>query len=320
MSTITQLSYGNRNTRVGKLDAFPLVSIGMPAFNCEETLSVAIHSILNQTYDNWELLVMEDGSTDRTMELARSFSDPRIRVSTENSHRGLVPRLNQAVEMSRGEYFARMDADDVAYPERLERQVEYFQRHPEVDLLGCRMLMFRGNGVAFGCRPTPETHEEICRLPSNGIRIAHATLVGRTSWFRAHPYDPNTPRAEDQVLLLKSYSTSHFACLPEILYGCREDRLLLRKILVGRYGFASGALSEFFRRRKYCAAAGAVLKQLGKAPVDVFAVITGLNYRVLAHRARPLHQENLQRWSEVWSDLYEAAHSEFPEKGHFLSE
>src|SRR5215472_3881837 len=94
----------------------PLVSIGMPTFNCERTLAIAIRSILNQTYDNWQLLLMDDGSTDRTLEVARGFADPRISVLTDHSHKGLVPRLNQAVEMSQGEYFARMDGDDVAYP------------------------------------------------------------------------------------------------------------------------------------------------------------------------------------------------------------
>ena len=281
----------------------PLVSIGMPAFNCEETLAVAIRSILSQSYDNWELLVMEDGSSDRTLEVARSFSDSRISVFFDHSHKGLVPRLNQAVATSHGEYFARMDADDVAYPKRLERQVEYLQRYSEVDLLGCRMLMFKDDGVAFGCRPLPENHEEICRKPSSGFRIAHATVMGRVSWFRAHSYDTVAPLAEDYDLFLRSYTTSRFACLCEILYGCRENRLLLRKILVGRFGVARAAAREFASRRKYFTAAGAVLKQFAKAQVDVFAILTGLDYHVLAHRARPLDAHELQRWTEVWSEL-----------------
>ena len=127
--------------------------------------------------------------------------------------------------------------------------------------------------------------------------------MGRTPWFRAHPYDESAVRAEDQVLLLRSYASSRFACLPEILCGYREDKLALRKILVSRYGFAKGALGEFCRRRKYFTAAGAVLKQFGKAHVDVFAVLTGLNYHVLAHRARPLQPKNLQRWAEVWEHV-----------------
>jgi glycosyltransferase involved in cell wall biosynthesis len=287
--------------------ATPLVSIGLPAWNCEETLGAALRSIVQQRYEKWELLLMEDGANDGTVRVARQFGDPRISVCTDGRHKGLVARLNEAVGRARGKYFARMDADDVAYPERLERQVKYLEEHPEVDLVGCRMLMFRGEGIAFGWRPTPETHEEICRAPANGIPLAHATLMGRTGWFRAHAYEADFPLAEDQVLLLRSYATSRFACLPEILYGCREEELRLRKILGGRYGFTKGVVRELGGRREYLAAASAVVKQVAKAHVDVFAVMSGLKYRVLRHRARRLRDEDLQRWREVWGGLQSEA-------------
>lgn len=280
-----------------------LVSIGLPAFNCEETLAVAIRSVLNQTYENWELLVMEDGSSDGTLEVARSFSDPRIRISADDSHKGLVPRLNRAVETSRGKYFARMDADDVAYPERLERQVEYLERHPEIDLLGCGMLVFKEEGVAVGYRAAPETHEEICRRPSDGFRIGHPTWMGCTSWFRAHPYDESAIRAEDQVLLLRSYASSQFACLPDILCGYRENKLVLGKILRGRYGFATAAFEECIERAGYFSAIGDLSRQCGKAFLDTLAVVTGLHYGVLPHRARSLDPAGKQRWADVWSQL-----------------
>jgi glycosyltransferase involved in cell wall biosynthesis len=281
----------------------PLVSIGLPAWNCERTLAAAIRSILGQRHENWELLLMEDGSNDGTLEVARQFGDPRISICTDGRHKGLVARLNEAVARSRGKYFARMDADDVTYPERLRKQVEYLEEHPEVDLVGAGMVVFRGDGVAPGCRMGPQTHEEICARACDGFPLAHPTLMGRTSWFRAHAYEEGFPRAEDQVLLLSSYVTSRFACLPEILYGYREEELKLRKILVGRYGFAKGVVRELGGRRKYLAAASAALKQVAKAHVDVFAVMTGLGYRVLGHRARPLRPEDLERWSEVWSGL-----------------
>jgi glycosyltransferase involved in cell wall biosynthesis len=291
------------------------VSIGMPVYNCEKTLTTAIRSILNQSYDNWELLLMEDGSSDRTLEVARSFSDPRISVFTNHSHKGLVPRLNQAVAMSRGQYFARMDGDDVAYPERLERQVEYLDRHSEIDLLGCSMLVFKDDGVAVGCRPVPETHLEICQRPSNGFYIGHPTWMGRTSWFRTHPYDAKSVRAEDQVLLLGSYLTSCFACLPEILCGYRENRLVLGKILRGRYSFATAVFKQSIELDAYFTAIAAVLRQFWKACVDTFVITTGLNYLVLAHRARSLNPACRQRWAEVWSQLQDAHGLELPAAG-----
>jgi glycosyltransferase involved in cell wall biosynthesis len=283
----------------------PLVSIGLPAFNCEKTLAVAIRSILNQTYDNWELLLMEDGSSDGTLEVAARIFDPRISVLSDQSHKGLVSRLNQAVAICHGDYFARMDADDIAYPERLERQVEYLERHPEIDLLGCGMLVFRDDGIAQGCRTAPETHEEICVRPSDGFHIGHPTWMGRMSWFRTHSYDENAVRAEDQVLLLRSYATSYFACLPEILCGYREDKLALGKILRGRYGFATAAFGAGIQRKTYLNAIVGLWRQCGKAFLDTLAIVTGLNYAVLPHRARSLDPAGKQRWAEVWSQLHD---------------
>ena len=95
---MTRNPKGARNME-GRRARFPLVSIGLPAFNCEKTLSVAIRSILNQTYDNWELLLVEDGSSDRTLEVARSFPDPRILVFTNHVNKGyFVPQSRGLVK------------------------------------------------------------------------------------------------------------------------------------------------------------------------------------------------------------------------------
>jgi glycosyltransferase involved in cell wall biosynthesis len=281
----------------------PLISIGMPVFNCEKTLGVAVRSILNQTYTNWELLLMEDGSSDRTLELARSFVDPRISVVADGDHKGIAPRLREAVEMSRGEYFARMDGDDIAYPERLERQIGYLEQHPDVDLVGCSMLVFNIDGSALGIRLAPESHERICQHPCAGFHIGHPTWMGGTEWFRAHEYDAKAIGAEDQVLLLRSFPTSRFAGLPDILCGYREDRLVLRKILRSRYTFGVAVFREFFGRGKYFIALGGVLQQCLKALIDTFAITTGLNYRILRHRAASFDQLELRRWENVCAQL-----------------
>ena len=278
-----------------------VVSIGMPVYNCERTLAASVQSILNQTFENWELLILDDGSADRTVEVAQSFQDKRIRVVADGEHKGLVARLNQAIQMGGGKYFARMDGDDVAYPARLERQVDYLERHLEVDLVGCSMLVFGKDGATLGCRPSPETHEELCQRPSGGFHIWHPTWMGRMQWFRAQRYDPNAIRAEDQVLLLRTYLTSRFACLPEILQGYQEGRLFLSKILRGRYTFTIAACREFLKRKKYFLAIECALEQSAKAIVDLFAIYSGLNHKILRHRARPVATEVARRWSEVWT-------------------
>src|SRR5260370_39399684 len=128
----------------------PSVSIGMPVCNCESTVRAAVQSILNQTFNDWELLVIDDGSSDQTVNLVRTYVDPRIRVFADGKHEGLVARLNQAIGLSRGRYFARMDGDDISYPERLALQVEFMTQHSETDLVGGGVLTRGGGGRLLG--------------------------------------------------------------------------------------------------------------------------------------------------------------------------
>jgi glycosyltransferase involved in cell wall biosynthesis len=287
-------------------DSARLVSIAMPVYNCGPTLARAIRSVLHQTYEDWRLLLIDDGSTDCSVSIARAFSDPRIRVMTDGKHRGLVARLNQAIDMAEGRYLARMDGDDVAFPNRLERQVEFLEEHPQVDLVGSGVVVFRNDGEVLGTRPIYLGHTEICRRPWLGFPLAHPTWTGRTEWFRAYRYRTAAVRAEDHELLLRSYRTSQFVCLPEILLGYQESTLSLKKILRGRYSFAKAAFEEFARRGEILTAMRGVLGQVARGCVDTFAITTGLDYRILRHRARPATPEIVRRWQSVFAELEES--------------
>jgi glycosyltransferase involved in cell wall biosynthesis len=285
----------------------PVVSIGMPLFNSEKTLGNALRSILKQTFQNWELLIIDDGSSDRTREVARSVGDARIRMIADGEHRGLVARLNQAIELSQGRYFARMDGDDIAYPDRLRRQVEFLTENTNVDLVGCGVLVFGDNGLALGVRDVAENHARACRRPWAGFHLPHPTWMGRMEWFRSHRYDAKAIRAEDQELLLRTYSTSCFSCLPEILQGYREDQIVLRNILRGRCSFTVAVLRHYFERKQYFTAIGGALEQCAKALVDVVAISTGLNHQILRHRARrPVRTEIVECWSDVWERVQDS--------------
>jgi glycosyltransferase involved in cell wall biosynthesis len=282
----------------------PLVSVGMPIFNCERTLDVAVRSILQQTYETWQLLLVDDGSTDRTVQIARAFKDARIQVISDGSHRGLSARLNQAISLSAGEYFARMDGDDVSYPQRFERQLRYLQEHPEVDLLGAGILVFKAEGQALGTRTVWERHNDICRRPWAGFYLPHPTWMGKTAWFKQHLYRPQAVRMEDQDLMLRTYQTSQFASLPEILVGYREDAFCLRKALSGRLHFVKllAGDSLISRSSRFITGRG-VAEHLLKALIEVLAVKTGTTYRILRHRALPATEKELAQWQQVWSAL-----------------
>ena len=278
----------------------PLVSIGMPVRNCESTLATAIRSIVNQTQGHWELLVVDDGCSDGSLEVASGFCDARIRIVHDGFHDGLPARLNQTVRLSRGRYFARMDGDDVSFPERLDRQIAYLESHPSVDLLATGVVVFRGNGVVLGQRRCPARHEDICRRPWSSFPMPHPTWLGKTEWFRNHPYDPRVNRAEDQELLLRTHGHSRFAGLQEVLLGYREERLRLGRISRGRMNYVRAGLRHFAGERELGNAAALTFGHGLKMLADAVAIGSGLEHRLLRHRARPISAALLERWRLVW--------------------
>ncbi len=282
----------------------PLVSIGMPVFNCEKTIHTAVKSILSQTYSNWELIVIDDGSKDKTSEIVNSFQDARIQIINDGLNKQLPSRLNQAIGLSRGKYFARMDGDDISYPERLQTQVKYLEMHSDVDLLSTQVVVIDKNNSPRGTFPLSKSHEEICSNPRSGFASTHPTWMGKTAWFRQHLYRPQAIRIEDQELLMRTYKESKFACLPDILLAYRIESFSLKKSLIGRYCFAKALLEQSFVKKDYLLGIG-VLEQSAKALVDIFAKTSGLDFKLLKHRVGPLpvNQADLVRWQEINSTL-----------------
>jgi hypothetical protein len=285
----------------------PLVSVVMPVWNCEHTVAQAIASVLNQRYDNWELLVLDDGSSDRTIDVAGSTGDPRVRVFADGTHRRLPARLNQGVALSRGSYVARMDGDDVMYPERLARQVERLTGSPGIDLLGTGVVVFRNCGEAFGIRLGKASHEELCSRPWAGVPLAHPTWFGRAEFFRKFAYRDDVGKIEDQELLFRARHSARFSCLSEILLGYRESQLRFGRLLAGRLQFVKMLFGT--------AAAGPALAARGicaqsiRAAADMVACGSGLDYTLLRHRARPYTAEQVERWHAVWSEVQRTAAS-----------
>lgn len=230
------------------LSTRPLVTIGLSIYNAEATLAGAVKSIVAQTYTEWELLLIDDGSHDASPQIAQSFQDARIVVVSDGQNKGLSARLNQAVKMARGKYFCRMDQDDIAFLNRLEMQVEFLERHQAVDLVASSVVVFRNDGSLAGEVQIPESHQDICRHPWRGFYLPHPTWMGKTAWFLAHPYSSKADGVEDQFLLYSAYRESSFAGIPEVLLGYRENRYSSKKILGKRmlfwYAIAGSAIKH----------------------------------------------------------------------------
>jgi glycosyltransferase involved in cell wall biosynthesis len=139
--------------------------------------------------------------------------------------------LNECIDRARGLYLARMDADDVAYPDRLARQLAFLVDHAEVDLCSAGAMVFgKGGRPLWRFRPAGE-HARITRSPFRGFPLWHPVWMGRIEWFRRWRYEESAWLAQDQELLLRSYRSSRFANLPQVLLGYRRERASLKKLL-----------------------------------------------------------------------------------------
>ena len=283
--------------------AQPTVSIVLPVYNAGSVLPQALASISFQTLRDWELILIDDGSTDGCLS-GYEPADDRIKLIQDGRNLGLASRLNEGIDRARGRYVARMDADDVAYPERLETQTNFLEEHPEIDLVAARTLLFREDGRAIGLSPFRRTHGEICAAPGRGFFLPHPTGMGKTEWFRRHHYHlPEFVRAEDQELLLRTYNTSRFACLPEVLLGYRKTNVPLGKILTARKSLALAQWSVNLRQRRPTHAVLGFLLAWVKALIDAAVAAAGGGRLFVTRMARRVPPEEVARWGKLWSEI-----------------
>lgn len=200
----------------------PLVTVAMPIYNAGQYLRLAVLSIVEQTFTDWELLIIDDGSTDDALKSIEDINDARIRILRDGENKGLAARLNECIDMARGQYLARMDQDDVSYPERFSRQIMALQHDSLLDLVASRAITIDENSQLTGMFPSAITHDEICNRPWKGFYFPHPTWMGTIEWFRKYRYtEPGPYFCEDQDLLLRSYQNSRFAVLEEIQFAYR---------------------------------------------------------------------------------------------------
>lgn len=284
----------------------PAVSVVMPVRNVRETIDPAIRSIVAQTWKAWELVVLDDGSTDGTVQRLRAWSDldDRIRVFVDGHSRGLPDRLNEGVRYSRADIVARMDGDDICYPHRLETQLEFLRDNPAIDVVGAASMVFTSDGTAQGPRCEPGNHAELTVDPlRRSIPLAHPTWMGRRSWFLRFPYDPRARRCEDWEVLLRAHPSSRYANLPDVLLGYREDRIKLRSSVESRLHQVIFMLRFGMRHRRMVSSLIASAYQLAKALRDTIAVLAHRQDIVLARRNQIPSNSELATWKALWTEF-----------------
>lgn len=202
-------------------DMNPRLTVLLPVYNGSDFLKESVESILNQTFTDFELLVIDDGSTDDSTRIIENISDDRIRLLQNPSNLGLVATLNRGLETALGEYVARMDSDDISMPRRLEIQVGFLDQNPGIGVCGS-WVRFIPRQYDFLWK-LPVTSEEIrCRLFSS-VGVAHPSVMLRRKVFIENNlyYDPDYSHAEDYELWCRAIRHTRFANIPQVLLHYR---------------------------------------------------------------------------------------------------
>jgi glycosyltransferase involved in cell wall biosynthesis len=190
----------------------------LPVLNGCDTVQDAVESVLRQTFDDFELIVIDDGSTDCTAELLARISDARVRVVRHHENRGIVKALNEGIALARADLVARMDADDRCAPTRFDLQIKVLDAHPDVGLVAtaCRKIDRDGRVVSGGV--TPASHAAIWLRLLFGNCISHASVMFRKAIVeRVGRYDPEWYPAEDYALWLDLAAVTRLVAIEEPL-------------------------------------------------------------------------------------------------------
>ncbi|UZJ39118.1 MULTISPECIES: glycosyltransferase [unclassified Prosthecochloris] len=264
----------------------PTVSVIMPVYNGNKHLAEAIESILSQHFRDFEFLIMDDGSTDNSQDIVRSYHDRRIKLYRTEKNNGIANTLNSGISIAQGKYIARMDCDDISHPERLRAQVNFLEEHPEIGLLGTGVVKIkkkRNSKAVFWPSSDPEIKIDL--LFQNPF--FHPSIMARTDLLRKTRYDENQIYAQDYGLWVALASQTRFANLPATLlrYRTHEGQVTKTK---GR----QQALSARKIRQHYIS--------------ELFPTITKTELAVhhqLSERNRTINLNDAKTWLEHFVEL-----------------
>lgn len=205
-----------------------LISVIMGVYNCEATLAEALDSIIDQTYENWEIIMCDDGSTDNTVSVAKSYFEKypdKIRLIKNEKNMGLNFTLNKCLAEAEGYYIARMDGDDISYPERFSEELKLFEEHPEISIVSSPMELFDEEGVwgRTSVRVSPQKRDFV-----KSTQFCHAACMVKKEAYDAvggYSVDKKLLRVEDYHLWVKMYQKGYIGMnIEKPLYKMRDDR------------------------------------------------------------------------------------------------
>jgi len=297
----------------------PAITVLMPVYNAAAYVAKAVQSTLDQSFTDFELLIIHDASSDDSSMIIGSFDDPRIRIITHEKNMGLVASLNDGLDHARGRYIARMDADDMMLPQRLEKQFRYLEEHEGIGLVATFVDLINPDGAVTGEWDTDReavTEEEIRAMMPRTTCIAHPSVMIRRSALGSLRYEARMVEGEDWDLWLRMLSRGlRIAKIPEtlLLYrqhphsftgAARARRPLELRLLVMRRRFLQGEWSRFRFSRLHLAVLKAQFRSVARhIKLNVLPPLLRNTYRVLTYSpVRSLRERsNLRRTLAQWN-------------------
>ncbi len=216
------------------MERAPLVSVIINAYNAEAYFAECLDSVLAQTLEDFEVIVVNDGSTDATGEIAEAYArrDARVRVFHNERNFGIPATINRALSHARGEFIAKMDADDVTMPERFAKQVAYLRAHPEVVMVGSWWSRIDPDGRELGGHRLHPSNRRLAQQMLRRCVLVHTSVMVRGDLYRRIKYREFFRYAQDYDLFLRLCEHGEIAILPEVL---ARQRLNPRGVTVQRF-------------------------------------------------------------------------------------
>lgn len=227
------------------------ISIGIPFFNADSFLEYAIKSVIAQNYPYWELILIDDGSTDNSLEIAEKYAklDKRIRVINDGYNKKLPYRLNQIIHEANYDYIARMDADDLMAVDRLEKQIEFLVSNPDFDLVTTGMFSINNNNQITGRRILKNYQMTPQEMLGGLTNLLHASLLAKKDWCLRNLYIESNALAEDYELWISSNLKNDlkYYVLEEPLYYYREGENVKKEKMIRGYNTQIQVINRYYK-------------------------------------------------------------------------
>jgi glycosyltransferase involved in cell wall biosynthesis len=213
------------------------ITIAIPFFNAEAYLIDAIRSVFAQTYQDWELILIDDGSTDKSLEIAKSIKDDRVRVISDGKNKRLAGRLNEVTKIAKYDFIARMDADDLIFPSKLATQLAHLKKDSNLDIVTTGVYSVTNNLEIQGVRGQDFEYPNFDSIVSRKLGVVHAAILAKKSWYERNQYDESLKIAQDLDLWIRAAKKNDFKIksISDYLYIYREEGNITKDKLLRAY-------------------------------------------------------------------------------------